>query len=451
MRPVAMLLALIAAWPCAAAEEPSPPGACHTGAYALADGSHVVVQPSDAPNLRYRFPNGRSGKLFPVSDHRYESGEGWSVREPVTLSVEFGECGEGFVRMRQEGRSALEGRRVPLPTIPVTFRSRDATLYGEFVMPPEGRPRVVVVLQYGGARESAVAHNFVQYLLPLEGIAVFVFDKRGTGRSTGGFSIEIGTLADDMAAAVRAVRARREARDVPLGLMGESQGGWVAPLAASRVAVDFVVVSYGLAVSMLEEDRQEVAQSLRAGGYGPDVLARGDEIHRATARVMMSRFRDGLHELERLKSMYGNEPWFAALGGDFTAPLTATPEEQMPEVQAAFDFPYDLAYDPLPVLEKLTVPQLWILAAADTEAPHESTLARLRGLQAKGLPIDVLVFRAAEHGMIAVEQGPQGRRLAGRTVEGYYQALTTWIAGQGSAANRPVRQQPAPSHAPPGD
>jgi pimeloyl-ACP methyl ester carboxylesterase len=411
------------------AQEPPPPGACHGGAYAMGDGSSLVITPSDAPNLRYRSLDGASGRLYPVSGNGYESGEGWAVREPVTLRVEFGACGEGRIRVQREGASAVEGRRVPLPVTPVSFASGGDTLYGELVM-PVGRPRAVVVLQYGSGRESAVANNFVQHLLPLRDIAVFVFDKRGTGRSAGGFSADASELADDMAAAARAVRERQELRGLPLGLMGESQGGWVAPLAATRGPADFVVVSYGLAVSMLEEDRQEVAQSLRARGYGPDVLARGEALHRATARVIVSRFREGMDEVERLKAAYRDEPWFAELEGDFTGTLASTPAERMDEVRAAFDFPYDVEYDPLPVIERIAVPQLWLLAGADTEAPHEATLARLRPLQARGLPLEVVVFPDAEHGMIAVEPGPDGPRLAGRHAPGYFDRLIEWILRQ---------------------
>lgn len=430
-----LLLAFAASPLSAAAHEPAVPGTCHVGAYAMSDGSHVLIEPSDAPNLRYRFLDGVSGKLFPVSRGKYESGEGWSVSEPVTARVAFGTCGEGLIRFQRTHAPELKGSKVPLPTIPIEFDSGDLTLYGELVMPLHREPRAVVVLQYGSGRDSAVVNNYVQYLLPLKDIAVFVFDKRGTGRSEGALTIEIGTLADDMVAAVQAVRAEAGAEHVPLGLMGESQGGWVAPLAATKTPVDFVVVSYGLAISMLEEDRQEVAQGLRARGYGEDVLAIGDEIHRAAAKVMVSRFSDGLEELERLKATWRDEPWFAHLAGDFTNVLTSTPAERMHEAQALFDFPYDLAYEPLPVIASLTIPQLWILAGQDTEAPHESTLARVRKLEERGLPIDVVVFPHAEHGMIAVETDERGKHLAGRMAEGYFELLFDWISRQ-SASNQ---------------
>jgi uncharacterized protein len=426
-----LLIPLVAAGVCslaAAAEEP-PPGACHAGAYAMSDGSRLVITPSDPPALRYRSLRGTTGKLFPLAGHSYESGDGWAVQTPVTVEVEFEGCREGQILFRRSSIT-LSGERIDLPTRPIRFHRDEIAFYGELILPRGREPAAVLVLQYGGGRDSAVYYNFLQHLLPLEDIAVFVFDKRGTGRSTGHFSAHIGMLADDLVAAVEAVRSVQDLRGVPLGLMGESQGGWVAPLAAAQTPVDFVVVSYGLAVSMLEEDRLEMRQSLQMQGYGPDVLAKGEKLHRAAARVMVSRFTEGREALERLKAEWRDQEWFAHVGGDFTSVLAATPTERMPEIRALFDFPYDLAYEPLPVLRRVDVPQLWVLAGRDTEAPHASTLVNLRELQAAGLPIEIAVFPTAEHGMIAVEED-DGRHLAGYYADGYFDLLIEWISSRG--------------------
>jgi pimeloyl-ACP methyl ester carboxylesterase len=425
MRSVVLLLATGLAFPIYASEVASA-ARCQSGAYELADGARFVIQPSNEQNLRYRFLDGTSGKLYPVAGG-YESGEGWSVREPVTLRVR---CDGERVQFHRLDAPALTGKRIALPTTPITFRSGDANLYGELVAPLRKKPRAVVVLQYGSGRDSAVADNFLQHLLPLEDIAVFVFDKAGTGRSTGQFSMHIGMLADDLAAAVNAVRARPGMQGVPLGVMGESQGGWVAPVAATKVPVDFVVVSYGLAVPMSGEDQAEMAQSLKAKGYGADVLAKGEEIHRATTRVMVSRFTEGFEELERLKSIYGNEAWFKDIGGDYSSALMATPREEMGKWQEYFNHPYDIEYDTLPAIASIKVPQLWILAGDDTEAPIDGTLARLQELKAKGVPLEVKVFADADHGMIAVRNGPDGPQLLGRTAKGYFELLGSWIGSQ---------------------
>lgn len=402
------------------AEEAPPGGACHFGAYRLADGTSLIIDSSDEPNLRYRRMDGVSGKLFRVSEGQYEGGMGWAVREPVAVRARFGACSDGRLTIQQGAEPEAEARRVALPTYPVTFLSGAERLYGELVLPAEGPPKAIVVLQYGSGRESAVYNNYVQHLLPLKGVAVFVFDKRGTGRSTGGYSADFPALADDMAAAIDAVRARPEVAGVPLGVMGESQGGWVAPLAADRRHVDFVVVSYGLAVSPIEEDRSEVAQSVRA--FGPAALARAEALHDAATRVITSRFREGLPELERLKALNAGEPWIANLGGDYTGLLVATPAADIDKVRMAFDFPIDFTYEPGPVLAGLRTPSLWVLAGRDTEAPHEGTLAVLRKLQAQGSPVDIAIFPEADHGMIEREKG--------RISPGYYDLLADWIASR---------------------
>jgi hypothetical protein len=108
---------------------------CHTGAYALSDGSQFVVQPSDADNLRYRFLDGTSGRLYRVSENRYETGDGWAVREPVTLRVEFTGCDESTVRMDRGSSPALQGRKINLPKTPISFDSGSLRLYGELVIP----------------------------------------------------------------------------------------------------------------------------------------------------------------------------------------------------------------------------------------------------------------------------------------------------------------------------
>jgi hypothetical protein len=108
---------------------------CHTGAYALSDGSQFVVQPSDADNLRYRFLDGTTGRLYRVSENSYESGDGWAAREPVSLRVEFGGCDDGTVRMDRESSPALQGRKINLPKTPISFDSGSLRLYGELVIP----------------------------------------------------------------------------------------------------------------------------------------------------------------------------------------------------------------------------------------------------------------------------------------------------------------------------
>ena len=76
-------LVLAAAVPVAAsAEAETPPQACYSGAYRFADGSFVVMSPSEEGALRYRLSDGRSGRLYPDDDKHFHGGPGWASREP---------------------------------------------------------------------------------------------------------------------------------------------------------------------------------------------------------------------------------------------------------------------------------------------------------------------------------------------------------------------------------
>lgn len=137
------------------------PEHCRSGAYRFPDGTQMLVQPSDDANLRYRWLDGTSGKLFPTGAGQYESGPGWSGRDPVTLKVSFGDCNENTVRFEPLGTAARIGSRIVLPTTPISFSRGDATLYGELVLPEKTPPKALVVPQYGVGRDSAVANNYV--------------------------------------------------------------------------------------------------------------------------------------------------------------------------------------------------------------------------------------------------------------------------------------------------
>ena len=72
-----------------------------------------------------------------------------------------------------------------------------------------------------------------------------------------------GHAADDGVAAMREARRLAGARAGRVGYQAGSQGGWVAPIAANRAPVDFVIVCFGLAVSVIDEDQQQVEIEMR--------------------------------------------------------------------------------------------------------------------------------------------------------------------------------------------
>jgi pimeloyl-ACP methyl ester carboxylesterase len=209
-----------------------------------------------------------------------------------------------------------------------------------------------------------------------------------------------------------------------MGYQGGSQGGWVAPLAATRAPVDFVIVSFGLAVSVVDEDRQEMELEMRSKGYGPEVIAKALEIADAAESLMASRFTEGYERFDAVRTKYRNEPWYKDVHGNFTwlilqdtkADLGKTIKEYIP----LLDTP--LYYDPMPALRAVQAPQLWILGEDDFEAPSAETSHRLKALGAEGHPITVALYPHAEHGMTEYEM-KDGERVSTRFSPGYFEMM----------------------------
>ena len=414
---LALALALSA---CTPARNPAVD--CHVGAYRLADGALVDVAPvSDPEGLRWRLPDGRTGRLAPAGDGAWTSTLGWTGR-PDGVQVSFGECGAG--RIAYDGR---EGERLAFEATDTTFEGADVTLAGRLVLPPGDGPVPIVVEVHGSEDYSARMFNTRQRTFPAHGIGVFVYDKRGTGGSGGRYSQDFELLSADAVAALREARRLAGARAGRVGFIGGSQAGWIAPLAASKVEVDFVAIGYGMADGPLAEDRAEVMRELRAAGHGPEVLEKAREVTDATGEVIASGFKHGFERLDAVRAKYEAEPWWRDLGGEFTGELVKYPEFALRLVGPMRDPGTSWRHDPMPVLRGLEAPQLWVLAGADSEAPPEETRRRLLALAAAGRPITLAEFPGTDHGIVEFETAADGTRFETREADGYFHLLVDWI------------------------
>jgi uncharacterized protein len=404
----------------AAASPPSPTRDCPVGIYQLDDGSKLDVGLSDGENLRWRKQDGTTGLLTRDANNAWTSTLGWTGR-PDGVRVSF-ECDKDTINF-----AGISGKPIPLQVTNVTFQGAGVSLAGRLVM-PQGHARVpIVVLVHGSEQSSALDFYSLQRQFPAEGIGVFVYDKRGTGKSGGTYTQSYLLLADDAIAAVNEAKRIAGARAGPVGYQAGSQGGWVAPLAAKIAPVDFVIVGFGLAVSPLDEVREAIAFDLTSRGYGTDVLAKAMHIADAVSAIIVSDFRTGYEQVAAVRAKYGKEPWFKFVHGDIAFYLLETPEATLREQGPVLLAGVPANYDPMPVLRNLDTPQLWILAADDHDTPSAETERRLRALQATGKPITVAVFPHTEHGIYEYEGSADGGRVDTRNPEGYFAMMRDFI------------------------
>ena len=231
--------------------------------------------------------------------------------------------------------------------VAVTFESRGVTLSGTLNVPTGEGPHPALVWVHGSGPDTRerTAPFFTDLLDPR--FAVFVYDKRGAGESKGVCCpLDFDLLADDVLAAVDVLRSRDEIDDDRIGLLALSQGGWIAPLAATKSdRVRFAVILSGSAVSVGEEDLYSGLAGDSDSGCTPD-----------------------------------NPPGF----------ISSLVHEQKPT-----------GFDPRPVLVRVEIPVLWVYGRRDMSQPVEKDLTVLRPLKRAGKKFEIVVFPNAGHDLIS--------------------------------------------------
>jgi uncharacterized protein len=393
---------------------------CHVGSYRLVNGDAVDVAPSEGDTLRWRRFDGTTGALHRTTGDQWASRTGWTDR-PDGKVVTFADCAAGWIVF-----DGIAGKRIEFASRDVTFRSHDTAIVGRLVLPVGAERVPVVVLLHGSEHDSALDSYSLQRMLPAEGIGVFVYDKRGTGQSKGSYTQDFDLLADDAVVAMREARRLAGNRATRVGYQGGSQGGWVAPIAANRARVDFVIVCFGLAVSVIDEDQQAVEIQMREKGWSDAVILQAKEIAHAAEEVFASDFTTGFAELDAVRDRYRAQPWYKDVRGDFAWAILPYSESEIRAAAAQFHWNTPFRYDPMPTLAATRTPQLWILGGEDYEAPSAVTSERIRSLIARGKPFTLANYPTAEHGMTLFEM-KDGERISTRFAPGYFEMMRDFI------------------------
>jgi dipeptidyl aminopeptidase/acylaminoacyl peptidase len=141
----------------------------------------------------------------------------------------------------------------------VFFENREANLrLSGMLFLPQGEgpfPTAIIIHGSGTSRRNAVWYLSVTRHLQQHGIAVLLPDKRGSEKSEGkwlGASVE--ELATDTISAVEFVKNQPLFDSATIGLVGMSQGGWIAPVVAAQSdSISFVVSMSGASVTPEEQ------------------------------------------------------------------------------------------------------------------------------------------------------------------------------------------------------
>jgi uncharacterized protein len=294
-----------------------------------------------------------------------------------------------------------ELRRPQEPQPPLPYREEEvsyegaaagAKIAGTLTLPEGAGPFPAVLLITGSGsqdrNETVAGHRPFLVLaddLTRRGIAVLRVDDRGVGGSTGDpLSATSLDLAEDALQGVKFLRGRRDIDGARIGLVGHSEGGLIAPIAASRSSdVAFIVLLAGPGVT------------------GEEILyAQGDLIGRAASapqadldrqRALQQRMFQIVRETpdadeaeQKLLSAIDEE--IAKLPG--AEKQKAEEQRSLAEAQAKQLvgpwFRFFLTYDPRPTLRKVKCPVLAVIGEKDLQVPAQVNLRELEGALVDG-------------------------------------------------------------------
>jgi len=284
---------------------------------------------------------------------------------------------------RVRDQSELERRRPQTPVKPYPYREEEVTytnkaagntLAATLAIPNGEGPFPAVLLITGSGPhdrdESLLGHKPFLVLsdyLTRKGIAVLRADKRGCGKSTGDYAnATTADFAADAKAGVAWLKTRSEVDPHKIGLIGHSEGGIVAPMAAvADPNVAFVVMMAGSGVPGDQIIPEQVKLIAQANGESKEKVDEDTDTERETPTAVET-IKDP-KDLEHL------------LGVKLAA-------EGMPDAQIAVQikaatspwFRFFITYDPATALRKLTVPVLVLNGSLDLQVPPAQNLPAIR-------------------------------------------------------------------------
>jgi uncharacterized protein len=302
---------------------------------------------------------------------------------------------------------------------PVTFHNDSVQLAGTLYLPRTGgRHRAIVCVHGSGPVDRSSYAGKAAYLAS-RGTAALIYDKRGTGQSTGDWqTASAEDLAGDALAGVRLLRQRRDIDSARVGLEGFSQGGWIAPLAASRSrTVAFVITGSASGINPADQSVYDVAHQLAAAGFDSIAVERAS----ALRRVMYASATDSATRVSVDAKLVNarSEPWFK---------MAALPDS----VGHADPLPGPVAFlhlDPPAIWQEVKVPVLAYWGSRDTRVPPDSSLSIVRAALERGRNRDAVLhmFPGADHVMVLASTAPADSWDFPRTAP-YLELIADWLS-----------------------
>jgi pimeloyl-ACP methyl ester carboxylesterase len=343
------------------------------------------------------------------------------------MQVVFKQAGMEFPLELEKVDKVEEVKRPQTPHKPFPYREEEVsfentgagiTLAGTLTLPQgEGPfPAALLITGSGAQDRDETIFNHKPFLviadhLTRRGMAVLRVDDRGVGGTTGDLSESTTEdLAGDVLTGVSFLKDHQEIAPGRIGLIGHSEGGIIAPMAAARSEdVAFIVLMAGTGLTGEEILYMQSELIARAGGTSEEDIQKSLDEAKRIYSVLKSG-QDKMAMEQALRRMYEED--MAKLSEEERKKEELSEEAieaQLKQILSDW-FLFFLTYDPRSVLQEVRCPVLALNGEKDLQVPPKENLAEIgKALTAAGnsdvtlkeLPGLNHLFQTAETGAVS--------------------------------------------------
>jgi pimeloyl-ACP methyl ester carboxylesterase len=412
--------------------------ASYVGAYRFRNGDYLVIDSfADTPNTLFvtDVKSGEARAVFPRSETQFTGGPFLYVASPTRQTLTFRDAGVHVIDLDQKGRNRRSGAyatRVPIAREEVTFKNGDVTLAGTLLLPATYRKGVkhpAVVYTHGGGPQLREVFWGLGYLYAARGFVVLSYDKRGVGKSTGNWGeASFEDLADDAVAAARFLQARTDVAANQIGFWGQSQGGWIAPLAASRMSeAAFAIALSGGGLSPAVQELLDSQNELSKAGYTANEVNEALAFQKLKNEIIAAPLSDAKwDEYAKARAIAKDKKWFQHPGIDVRGPEKR--DNPFWTYMRRFYF-----YDPAPALRASKAPLLAIFGELDTPEGVKANVSAIRQIMDQAVRRDytVKVYLNGSHNLMEVPpENPNEWVRLKRFPPGLFETMVDWTTTQ---------------------
>jgi fermentation-respiration switch protein FrsA (DUF1100 family) len=384
--------------------------------------------------------------------------EGKRNKDGQEIAGDLKQAGQSFPLTLKRVAKATELKRpqtpqkaYPYEEIEAAYENKKASikLAGTLTVPRSRGPFPAVLLITGSGPqdrdETILGHKPFLVLadyLTRRGIAVLRVDDRGVGHSTGNVRDATSRdFADDVLAGVEWLKGRKEINSSQIGLLGHSEGGIIAPLAASRSPdIAFIVMLAGTGLPGDQVLYLQAAAILKVAGTDAEGLAHQKALQERIFAV-----------LRQEKDNAAAEPKIRAIMEELTSERGKDEKKQIVEALPLLEgqvqmvltpwFRHFLDYDPRPALRRVSCPVLALNGQKDLQVDAKMNLQAIEAALREGGNKDVTVqelpnlnhlFQTCKTGAVS-EYGAIEETLAPVALE----TIATWIQKRTGAQAKP--------------